>query len=438
MGVNSTNKTLFLITLVLKIIGLKAAGEFSILYSPDSLRFMATDKTSESNLKEIFSAALGLSVEHSSEWKGLIVVDPFNTPEAAVEVYIDGIRSIGEHIALNTYKLSVDEYEPDTYKSVKERIKQHFTEGGNKIASVKLSNGNEFRKLLGNFIKNKKPTKEVLHHLKYNVEEDYLFINELQILRAVIQWIQDGGIVPDNQIDFFNFRIRSLHGVSDYHGPNSKETTEAKKLLGEAVQELSKAFVEAYVGSVLVTAVSTDVPHTRRSARSVSIPDLNVTQRKWSYNWSNESSDKKKNRYKFVKPAGTADYEWMSRAIVRPKTREGGGDSGTSTEVVPTTEQDTTTTGGSIGVTVDGSGSGSGDGSGIGNDTASVNATKPANGTIADDFDVDYPAVFNIFLWFGMVMTFSMLAIMYSFMDMDPGRDTIIYRMTSMKIKKDN
>lgn len=48
-------------------------------------------------------------------------------------------------IALKTYKLSVDEYEPDTYKSVKERIKQHFTEGGNKIANVKLSNGNEVK-----------------------------------------------------------------------------------------------------------------------------------------------------------------------------------------------------------------------------------------------------------------------------------------------------
>ncbi|KAF9799901.1 hypothetical protein SFRURICE_013638 [Spodoptera frugiperda] len=436
MSVNSVNKILFFIV-VLKIIGLKAAGEFSVLYTPDSLRFMATDKTSESNLKEIFSAALGLSVEHDSEWKGLIVVDPFNTPEAAVEVYIDGIRSIGEHIALKTYKLSVDEYEPDTYKSVKERIKQHFTEGGNKIANVKLSNGNEFRKLFGNFIRNKRPTKEVLHHLKHNVEEDYLFINELDILRAVIKWIQDGGIVPDNQIDFFNFRIRSLHGVSDYHGPNSHQTKEAKKLLGEAIQDLSKAFVKAYVGSVLVTAVSTDVPHTRRSARSVTIPNLNGTDKKWPSNWLNTNPNKKKNRYKFVKPPGIADYEWMSRAILWPRTREGKG---SDNDAEPAGDAAGDATGDATG---DGQASGDGnvDGSGGGNGTDGEkgNGTKSSlNATTADEFDVDYPAVFNIFLWFGLVMTFAMLAIMYSFMDMDPGRDSIIYRMTSTRMKKDN
>ncbi|KAF9417105.1 hypothetical protein HW555_005724, partial [Spodoptera exigua] len=373
----------------------KAAGEFSVLYTPDSLHFSSTDKTSESHLKEIFSAALGLSVEQNSEWKGLVVVNPFDTPEAVVELYIDGINSLCENISLKTYKLTVDEYEPDTYKAVKERIKQHFTEGGNKIANVKLSDGYEFSTLFGNFLIGK-PTKETFAYLRHTVEEDYLFINELEILRAVIKWIKDGGIVPDNQIDFFSFRIRTLHGVSDYHGPNSLQTKEAKKLLGGAIQELSEAFVTAYDGSVLVTVVSTNVAHTRRQPRSVSTQDLNYTDRKWPFDWLDTSSNLKKNRYKFKKSDGTADYEWMSRAILDPNN---------ATEPsTPSNSSDTT------------------------------NNTN----TATDEFEVDYPAIFNIFLWFGIIMTFSLLAIMYSMMDMDPGRDSIIYRMTNTRMKKDN
>ncbi|CAH0673956.1 unnamed protein product [Spodoptera exigua] len=217
-----------------------------------------------------------------------------------------------------------------------------------------------------------------------------------QTSRQIIGYIKDGGIVPDNQIDFFSFRIRTLHGVSDYHGPNSLQTKEAKKLLGGAIQDLSEAFVTAYDGSVLVTVVSTNVAHTRRQPRSVSTQDLNYTDRKWPFDWLDTSSNLKKNRYKFKKSDGTADYEWMSRAILDPNN---------ATEPsTPSNSSDTT------------------------------NNTN----TATDEFEVDYPAIFNIFLWFGIIMTFSLLAIMYSMMDMDPGRDSIIYRMTNTRMKKDN
>lgn len=45
------------------VLGTNAAGEFSLLYSPDSLRFSGSNKVLESHLKEICSASLGLSVE---------------------------------------------------------------------------------------------------------------------------------------------------------------------------------------------------------------------------------------------------------------------------------------------------------------------------------------------------------------------------------------
>lgn len=42
--------------------------------------------------------------------------------------------------------------------------------------------------------------------------------------------------------------------------------------VGDTLEDLSKAFVKAYDGSVLVTAVSTDVAHTRRAIRAAVEP----------------------------------------------------------------------------------------------------------------------------------------------------------------------
>lgn len=51
---------------------------------------------------------------------------------------------------------------------------------------------------------------------------------------------------------------------------------------------------------------------------------------------------------------------------------------------------------------------------------------------------MNYPVIFNIMLWFGVAMFFALLAICIVIANMDPGRDSIIYRMTSNRMKKDN
>ncbi|XP_028173146.1 ATPase H(+)-transporting accessory protein 2 [Ostrinia nubilalis] len=331
---------LFWITLVLSVIGSNASGELAVLHSPKSLKFSGSSKTLESGLKEVFSASLGLSVEENSDWDGLSIVDPFNTPEAAVEVYIDGVSSLGNDAGLKSkvYPLTVDEYEPDTFEAVKHRINQRFTNGGNKLVKIDLSDTDQLTSRADIFgeITPPKVTKVSLQHLKYSVEEDYQFLTELEALKTIANQVRS--LSPDNIVDFYNFRFRSLHALSDYHGPNSLQAKEAKKLLGDVLEDLSNAFVKAYDGSVLVTAVTTDVIHSRRVTRSV----------------SNEGKLK---------------------------------------------------------------------------DTQSFSSDK---------YTSDYSAIFNIILWFGVVFSFTLIAIVYAIMDMDPGRDSIIYRMTSTRMKKDN
>ncbi|XP_032663292.1 ATPase H(+)-transporting accessory protein 2 isoform X3 [Odontomachus brunneus] len=64
--------------------------------------------------------------------------------------------------------------------------------------------------------------------------------------------------------------------------------------------------------------------------------------------------------------------------------------------------------------------------------------TKPEFSGRAKTYTEDYPVIFNIILWFGVIFVFSLLVICIAIGDMDPGRDSIIYRMTSNRMKKDN
>ncbi|XP_073952448.1 ATPase H(+)-transporting accessory protein 2 isoform X2 [Choristoneura fumiferana] len=329
----------FWFSLVLLIVGSQAAGEFDVIHTPRSLKFTGASRTLESLLKEIFSASLGLSVEEDAEWDGLSIIDPFTTPEAVVEIYIDGVSSLGNLAGLKShaFPLVVDEYEPDTFEAIQHRIKQRFSNGGNKLVKVKLSDPNElayYADIIGE-IKTPKVSKQAYQHLKYSVEEDYSFLYELETLKAITAKVKSGVISADNIIDFYNFRLQSLHALSDFHGPNSLQVKEAKKLLGQAIGDLSLAFVKAYDGSVLVTTVTTDVAHTRRTVREAPAPETSTL-------------------------------------------------------------------------------------------------------TTEDSYSGDYAAIFNIILWFSVVFAFALVAIVYAIMDMDPGRDSIIYRMTSTRMKKDN
>jgi renin receptor len=55
----------------------------------------------------------------------------------------------------------------------------------------------------------------------------------------------------------------------------------------------------------------------------------------------------------------------------------------------------------------------------------------------AEFYRDQYPALFNIFFWLTLILAVTIYAIAYNMWYMDPGLDTVIYRMTSQRIKKD-
>ncbi|XP_071993926.1 renin receptor [Engystomops pustulosus] len=65
-------------------------------------------------------------------------------------------------------------------------------------------------------------------------------------------------------------------------------------------------------------------------------------------------------------------------------------------------------------------------------------ATAPANPyNLAYDYNFDYAVVFNIILWIMIGLALAVIAISYNLWNMDPGYDSIIYRMTNQKIRMD-
>ncbi|XP_033214858.1 ATPase H(+)-transporting accessory protein 2 [Belonocnema kinseyi] len=71
-------------------------------------------------------------------------------------------------------------------------------------------------------------------------------------------------------------------------------------------------------------------------------------------------------------------------------------------------------------------------------DNTIVNSKKVPVKNLGKKYTENYPVIFNIILWFGVVFFFSLLAICVAIASMDPGRDSIIYRMTSNRMKKEN
>ncbi|XP_068233147.1 ATPase H(+)-transporting accessory protein 2-like [Palaemon carinicauda] len=57
---------------------------------------------------------------------------------------------------------------------------------------------------------------------------------------------------------------------------------------------------------------------------------------------------------------------------------------------------------------------------------------------LASEYSSDYPAVFNIILWLSVILIFFIAFTSFAMATMDPGQDSIIYRMTNPRMKKDS
>ncbi|CAF2785076.1 unnamed protein product [Rotaria sp. Silwood2] len=64
-------------------------------------------------------------------------------------------------------------------------------------------------------------------------------------------------------------------------------------------------------------------------------------------------------------------------------------------------------------------------------------SANETNVTIAEMYSDNYPVMFNLFFWTSLALALVVIAIVYVFLTLDPGADTIIYRMTAPRLKVD-
>lgn len=56
---------------------------------------------------------------------------------------------------------------------------------------------------------------------------------------------------------------------------------------------------------------------------------------------------------------------------------------------------------------------------------------------LAYKYNFEYPVVFNMILWIMIALALAVIITSYNIWNMDPGYDSIIYRMTNQKIRMD-
>ncbi|XP_076298729.1 ATPase H(+)-transporting accessory protein 2 isoform X1 [Lasioglossum baleicum] len=421
-------KTIFCLVAVL--VAVKANGDFVVLHSPSTVLFDGEGEVEQSFLTEVFTAALGYTAKLRGTWNGMSITDPFRLPEAVVVMAIEGIDSLD--IPKGTrFPLNVNEGEETTWQAFRQRLDER--DDDNILVRIYLGDGLDAlgQSALGEL----KPTpidETSLKALNLNKEEDKKFLEEVQLLHAIAKKAPSA-IKPDSKPDVYWLVVSGLQPVFDAYGSNSTSSKEALVLLNNALNMVRDAFIEAYDGQVLIVAFTNDaskVHHIRsvtlerqrrESATDNKIKSVGSTSElKQLHNntyFNNNNIQIKQNEDEEKKNEDEEESITDSASTNEPNsdTRDTtvNSDSG-----VTETDQDQNNMGENM------------------NSNTQITGQEIKN--ISKKYTQNYPIIFNIVLWFGIIFVFSLLAICITIGDMDPGRDSIIYRMTSNRMKKDN
>jgi len=95
---------------------------------------------------------------------------------------------------------------------------------------------------------------EKLNTLNSDVEEDRKFVEEIQLLHA----IADNAFSAkkhDSSTDVYWLVVSALKPVLDLHGNTSAAAKEAYMLLNNAIEHVSKAFINIYDGKVIISLI---------------------------------------------------------------------------------------------------------------------------------------------------------------------------------------
>ncbi|XP_017759172.1 PREDICTED: renin receptor isoform X1 [Eufriesea mexicana] len=383
-----------------------ASGDFVVLHSPNSVLFNGNEEVEQSLLKEVLAAALGFTVKLRGVWSGISITDPFRLPEAVVAVAIEGVDSLNISKG-KRFPLNVNEVEETTWQALRERLEER----DNDNTLVRISLGDGLDALGQSALGELKPTpidETSLQALSLRKEEDKKFLEEVQLLHAIAKKAPSA-IKPDSKSDIYWLVISGLRPIFDAYGSNSTTSREALSLLNNALNVIHDAFIQAYDGQVLIVAFTNNASKVHH-IRSVT---LERQKRETTDTQDDQHGENKKIEDEEDSNTSRNDTSiYHSDMNSSTASSDIHGDSGISEN------QDLNNTEHKI--------------------YSNIQSIGQERLHLSKYYSENYPVIFNIFLWFGVAFVFSLLAICITISQMDPGRDSIIYRMTSNRMKKDN
>lgn len=313
-------------------------NEFSILQTPEEIEFQSSDTIDLHTVKDVFTAALGISVKNNHRWSGMYIKNPFETAEAVVAFIIPGLSSLN-FLHAHDYDLIINENTDNIYDVLQSRIEQKYqTENQTFVKVTFKSSEPEMEStidVLTGVVTEATPFSEI-KKFDLNKKIDKAFVGNVHLLKAVAKKALIGK--SDGIPDVYWFSLPVVADLVDGSTDSQDEDklVEAENLLIKTISSITEDYKKFYNGKVLVaTILSAELSRSMRYRRS-------------------------------------------------------------------------------------------------------LNVEKSSLLNLEEVYDENYAAMFNILLWFAIAFIFTLIAISLAIGNMDPGRDSIIYRMTSTRIKKDS
>ncbi|XP_022797311.1 renin receptor-like isoform X2 [Stylophora pistillata] len=455
------------------------SSKLIIAYTPNYVTFLPNAGTIPSNeISDVIALAMGFSATKELSWGGLLAGDVFRRPKANVLITVDGVtkddnfdlpgRAASYPVAESEGVVSLAgilSTSRATHENLPTRVANVF---GGKSLTVSMS-GSEVLAAAGHTpgtnsytsfwnqaedkfalaeentvisLKDLLVTKdEIIKRLKradfgvkfspstkeftvsvprkgnavFNMEkkEDFLLFAEVDVILQILEKLSsDPNLVQDGVPDVFTLGLSSVKGLRRRYGDKSLQAEGAVQFLKEIIPQIVKKFSDLYNGNVLVEVLSLEWlgDLQTRYPREVHVvyqevqPHL-VSQSRDLFHDQLPSVTLRHDLEEQAKQSLCASLHNKLLSTQSPLKVYCNGKPRLRRSVDSDSQYQA--------------------GSNI--DLGKVN--------LAPEYSKDYPIIFNISLWLLVVLVLSLYVVCLVMWYMDPGRDSIIYRMTSQRIK---
>lgn len=255
-----------------------------------------------------------------------------------------------------------------------------------------------------------------------NQVEDFLFFAELEMivhLHDKVKTLDD--LLHDDYPDFFTFGISSLKGLVHRYGNNSKQVVAALHVLNNFIPQISSLFSQLYGGQALIEVVNLQ-------RNKIGLHEKFPTETNDIYEYlqdhlSSSSLENFKDNLPAVNLRENLEQHAMDHLCNSVRSRLFAMQS--KLEVICGDVNDESH-------------------SRTRRDISRQNFVQEKNNCTHNDlnlaalddyYDGEFPAIFNISLWLMIAIALGLYVVCLVLWYMDPGRDSIIYRVTSQRMK---